>query len=429
MAPAAYRESYLATRVAAIIVALTFPSVEGQMPLRSSVARMAILLLFIAISATARAAGFVDSAERYVVLPDRIGRVMPAGPSAAVLIFVLAPEKLAGWSRPLSRGQRAYLPPKFARLPVVGELTGPNPTATADTVTRLHPDLIVDSGTVSPEAIALADAIQQQTGIPYVFLDGSTQSAPDMLGTLGAILGAGKRGQDLANRVRDAIDGLRGRLLITDATERPLAYYGRGGDGLETGLAGSQVMADFDQAGVVNVAARLGPGELTRVTREQIVAWNPAVIIAQERGFYDALQHAPAWRGLTAVANKRVYLAPVDPFGWIDQPAGINRIVGLSWLQSLFYPGVYEQDLRVVVREFYDSFYGVKLSDRQLEALVRTAEARPGETRRPIDVPLLGAEPVPFPNTNAPPGPLGRPPGRGGLGPSPTLPGVPAAPQ
>ena len=56
-----------------------------------------------------------------------IGRVMPADQSAAVLIYVLAPEKLVGWSQPLSRAQQAFIPAKFARLPVVGQIDGPTP--------------------------------------------------------------------------------------------------------------------------------------------------------------------------------------------------------------------------------------------------------------------------------------------------------------
>jgi len=399
------------------------------MSLRSSVARISVLSFFVILATSSRAAGFVDSAERYVVLPDRIGRVMAANQSAAVLIFVLAPEKLVGWSRPLSRGQQAYLPAKFARSPVVGQLTGPSPTATADTVARLHPDLIIDSGPVTPDAAAIADAIQQRTGIPYIILDGGIQQTPDMLETVGAMLGVAERGQTLAYEVRLAIDAVRGRLLIQSATERPLVYYGRGADGLETGLPGSPVMADIEQTGVVNLAARLGHGELTRVTREQIFAWNPAVIIAQQHSFHNALQRDRAWRGVAAVANKRIYLAPADPFGWIDDPPGVNRIVGLPWLSSLFYPASYQEDLRVVVRNFYDKFYGVKLTDRQLEALVRTAEARPGETRSTIDVPLLGAEPVPLPSVspNAPAG-QGRPPGRGGTGGIPGLANPPDVP-
>ena len=387
---------------------------------RSPAPRVAFLLVAL-FAVPARAADFVDSAERYVALPDRIGRVMAADQSAAVLVFVLAPEKLVGWSRPLTREQRAYLPAKFARLPVAGQLTGPTPTVAADAVARLRPDLIIEIGVVSAEAAARADAIQQQTRVPYILLDGGIQQIPDTLATVGAMLGVAERGQGLADSARGQIDDLRGKLLITESTERPLVYYGRGADGLETGLARSQVMAAIDQAGVINVAARLGSGELTRATREQIFQWDPAFIIAEQRSFYNALQRDRTWRGLAAVSRKRVYLAPAEPFGWIDDPAGVNRIIGLPWLSALFYPEVYQTDLRATVRDFYDKFYRIKLSDRQLEALVRPAGAPTGETGQTLGVPLLGAEPVPLPS--GPSNPSGsRPPGRGG---TPGLPGYP----
>ena len=385
------------------------------MLLRLLAARLALLLLIACFAIPARAADFVDSAERYVALPNQIQRVMAADQSAAVLVYMLAPEKLVGWSQPLSRGQRTFIPAKFARLPVVGRLSGPAPTAAADAVSRLHPDLIIYTGVVSPEAAARADEIEQQTRVPYIVLEGGIQQIPDTLSVVGAMLGVSERGQDLAHDTRTAIDGLRGRLLITESTERPLVYYGLGPDGLETGLAHSQVMAAIDQAGVINVAG-LGTGERTRVTREQIFQWNPAIIIAQQRSFYNTLLRSSSWHGLTAVSKKRVYLGPADPFGWIDDPSGPNLIIGLPWLSALCYPAVYQEDLRASVRDFYDKFYRVKLTDKQLETLVRGAEAQTGETKTQISVPILGAEPVPLPGAapNAPPSGL-RPPGRGGL--------------
>ncbi len=392
------------------------------MPLRSPIGWITVLFLSL-LAASGRAAGFVDAAERYVVVPDRVGRVMTANPAADVLVFVLAPEKLMGWSAPLSRGQLAYLPANFARLPIVGGVMRPNPAEAVQVVARLRPDLIIEAGPVTPEAAARAEQIQQQTGVPYLVLDNSIEAIPHNLRIIGALLGAPERGDDLAKYTDYAIDALRGRLLIAPADERPIVYYGRGPDGLETGLGGSQAMAPIDQAGVINVAARLGRGELTRVPRDQIIDWDPAIIIAQQRSFYDTLLHSTAWRGLIAVASKRVYLEPADPFGWIDDPPGINRVIGLYWLTGLFYPDQYQEDLRTAVREFYDKFYRIKLTDRQLEALVRPAESRAGESQRQIGVPLLGAEPVPFPNAapNAP-APSGRPPGRGGLG----APGLPS---
>ena len=245
-----------------------------------SVAVWMVAIFLALFAAPSPVFGFVDSADRYVVLPPHIGRVMGANPAADVLVFVLAPEKLAGWSAPLSRGQRAYLPAKFARLPVVGGLIRPNLAEAAQAVVRMHPDLVIEAGPVSPEAAARADWLQQQTRIPYIVIDNSVQTTPTALRIIGAALGAAQRGDDLAKYADYAIDAVRGRLLIAPADDRPLVYYGRGSDGLETGLVGSQAMADIDQAGVINVASSLGSGQLTRVTRDQLLASSPAIIIA-----------------------------------------------------------------------------------------------------------------------------------------------------
>lgn len=388
------------------------------MPLRSPAARIAVLLLSMLLAAPARAAVFTNSAGRRVMVPDRIERVMPAGPASAVFVYALVPTKLIGWTEPLSRAQRALLPAKFARLPVIGQLGGLHPTATANDVTRLHPDLILGYGVLSPPTVAFADRIQQQTRTPYILLDASIQQMPDLLRQIGTLVGAGDHGLAVSSYAYHAIEALRGQLLVSSSTDRPLVYYGRGSDGLETGVAGSPAMSDIDQAGAINVAAGLGRGGLTRVTREQVFAWNPRIIVAQQRSFYNALLRDPQWRGLAAVRGKRVYLAPDDPFGWIDDPPGVNRAIGLYWLSNLFYPDLYQQDLRASASEFYQLYYGVQLTERQVEALVRPAEGSTGETRRLANVPLFGAEPPPLPNLppagGMTPPPAGAP-GRGGL--------------
>ncbi len=169
----------------------------------------------------------------------------------------------------------------------------------------------------------------------------------------------------------------------------------------------------------------LGRGAVVPVTREQILAWDPQIIIAQQRSFYDQLLRDRQWRWLTAVRHKQVYLEPADPFGWIDDPPGPNRLIGLYWLSSLFYSDVYQQDLRVVAREFYQLFYGVPLTDRQLEALIRPAENPAAAAGQVANVPIFGAEPTPVPGTPTNPqltqppaaAPAG-PPGRSGLPPA-----------
>lgn len=395
------------------------------MPRRLPAALLAALL--VALSGAAGQAGeFTDSAGRRVILPDHIARIMPAGPSADVLVFVLAPEKLVGWSR-ARRG--AYLPARAARLPVTGQLTGPTPTATAAEVARLHPDLILDAGMVTPAKAAFADQIQQQTGVPYILVDSSIPRMPALLRTMGTLLGKGERGEDLALYAEHAIRAIRGRLLIEPADKRQRIYYGRRSDGLETALPGSPAAEAIDEVGAINVAAPLGRDERVVVTREQIVGWNPDIIIAAERSFYNSLLRDPGWRQLKAVRGKRVYLAPDNPFGWIDEPPGVNRLLGLYWLLDVLYPDELAEDLGTTVQDFYDKFYKTKLAPKQLAALIKAARPHVRPSRNLLSSTLMNAAPPPAGAPAYVPGL--PPPGRRGLlnSPPPPIPITPGNPK
>src|SRR5713226_1319641 len=114
------------------------------MPCRSPAALVAALVLLagagLMSAGPARSADFTDAAGRRVVLPDPIRRIMPAERNAEVLVFVLAPETLAGLSRLPGRGA---LLPKAARLPVVGWRPRSSPASMAETARQLRPDLII----------------------------------------------------------------------------------------------------------------------------------------------------------------------------------------------------------------------------------------------------------------------------------------------
>src|SRR5690242_14474337 len=121
------------------------------MPLRPPAAFCAALLslasaLFIA-TAAAGAADFVDAAGRRVGRPAQINRILPAERNAEVLVFVLAPEKLAGMSRVRGR---------VAHRPVLGWRPRSTRGSMAETAQRLHADLILDAGAVTPDRAAFA---------------------------------------------------------------------------------------------------------------------------------------------------------------------------------------------------------------------------------------------------------------------------------
>lgn len=328
------------------------------------------LFLVAGLAATgAEARTITDAAGRTVEVPDRIGKVLAAGPPAAVLVYVLAPEKLAGWVRQPGEAEKAYLLPAVRDLPTFGQLTGRGGTANIEAVLAAKPDVIVDVGTVNPTYASLADKVQEQTGVPYVLIDGGFARSAETLREAGDILGVSERAEKLAAYAEDRLKVLEERLASIPESARPRVYYGRGPEGLETGLSGSINVEILEAVGATNVAAAAGKGGLTQVSLEQVFSWNPDIVLAASPKFAATAKSDPLWTRLDAVKNGRVHVTPSLPFGWFDAPPGINRLIGLAWLEKLFYPDVFKIDLKAEVREFFALFYQVDLTDEQVAAL------------------------------------------------------------
>jgi iron complex transport system substrate-binding protein len=81
----------------------------------------------------------------------------------------------------------------------------------------------------------------------------------------------------------------------------------------------------------------------------------------------------PGWEQVKAVKDGKVFLAPSLPWGWIDGPPSLNRLIGLRWLLQTFYPTEARLDLRADTRAFYSLFYGVTPSDAQIDRLLSGA--------------------------------------------------------
>src|SRR5499426_2252156 len=120
----------------------------------------------------ARAATVTDATGRALPVPEKVKRVFPAGPPAAIMLYTLAPDLLLGWPRANRAEECVFLLPDICKRPEVGRLTGRGNTANLEAVLALKPDLILDVGSTAPTFASLAARVQEQTGIPYALLDG-----------------------------------------------------------------------------------------------------------------------------------------------------------------------------------------------------------------------------------------------------------------
>jgi iron complex transport system substrate-binding protein len=325
---------------------------------------------------SAEAKPFTDSGGRRIDVPVDIRRVFPAGPPASVALFTVAPEKMLGWTRAPSPEARAFLPARYAELPEIGRLTGRGNTVNLENVVRLMPDLVLDVGSATDTYVSLADQVQEQTRISAVLIGGRLAGTAGTLRTIGGLLGVPERAETLAHYAETLLGGVQEAVAKIPPGQRPSVYVARGPRGLETAVAGSIGSEVVDLVGARNV---VGKGTASRsiadMSPEQILAWQPDVILTVDRRFYAAVRTDPVWREVKAVQAGHVHFVPDLPFSWLDNPPAPNRLIGLLWLGKLLYPASFQQNIRAEARRFYALFYQQEPSDAQLDGLLANPPA------------------------------------------------------
>jgi hypothetical protein len=92
------------------------------------VLRRLIVILPLILAGAAHAGEVTDSTGRVVRVPDRIARVLPAGPRATLLPEAIAPDLMVGWPGPSRPMRWRYCPPT---PPGLTWLSGHEPTEIA----------------------------------------------------------------------------------------------------------------------------------------------------------------------------------------------------------------------------------------------------------------------------------------------------------
>jgi iron complex transport system substrate-binding protein len=338
------------------------------LPRRCFPIAFALLLAMVFASPHADARSITDAVGRTVEIPDRPQRIMPAGAPAALILYTLAPDKMLGWAHRPSDEALALLDPAAAKLPALGALTESDEIDAA-AIKGLHPDLIIDIGSIAPRFRDLADHVQAATGVPYILLDGRLDKTPELYRLLGKITGEKAGADALAGKSERILNEVRAA-SPTQGSNPPLTtYYGRDEDGLTPvppRSISAEPLALLGLSNVVPIDKSKG-----KITSQQLLAWNPAVILTMSESFAAQLRADPAYAPLPAVKDHHVLLAPKLPFGWIDEPPSVNRLLGLLWVGHALRPGAFTGDLRAETRSFFRDFYRRDLSDTELDRILK----------------------------------------------------------
>src|SRR5262249_28899516 len=156
--------------------------------------------------------------------------------------------------------------------------------------------------------VSLANQVQEQAGVPYALLNGRFDACAETYRKLGVLTHREAQAESFAQYAEHTIATIKGRIDKIPDAQRPRVYYGRGPNGLETGQAGSINVETIEFLGAHNVAGERKGGMAT-VSLEQVLTWNPDVIITIEAAFAASMKTDAAWAPIKAVQTGRVYLS------------------------------------------------------------------------------------------------------------------------
>ncbi|MDR2677969.1 MAG: ABC transporter substrate-binding protein [Zoogloeaceae bacterium] len=160
------------------------------------------------------------------------------------------------------------------------------------------------------------------------------------------------------DNLRRVAQGLQG---LTEA-QRPRVYYASISPLLTEGRA-SMVDAWIQTSGGTNVAAPHLAGSAT-AHLEDVLAWNPDVIITINRSVRDAILTDPRWQRIRAVRERRVFVNPNGVNAWCTRAA--ESALQVLWAAKTLHPSRFATlDLAAETRRFYRLFYDYALSEAE----------------------------------------------------------------
>ncbi|MBP2134337.1 iron complex transport system substrate-binding protein [Methanomicrobium sp. W14] len=316
-----------------------------------------------------------DMAGRELTVPSEINKVLCTGPPTYNLVYMLAPEKLAGWYTTFNDKEKEFIPAEYQNLPNSGGWYGKQ-TGNYETFLQTDPDILLDSFNEMGNTNETLDERQENMGsIPVIGVldttNASAYSAP--IRYVGKLLGEEEQAQKLTDFYEDILGKVNERVAKMTGSEKPTVYYAEGPEGLQTDPAGSAHSQLIELCGGTNIAdCKINQGYgMTEVSMEQVIGWNPDIIIAGSSDFYDSVYNDSRWKDITAVKNGQVYLAPVGvPFSWFDRPPGVNRIIGIAWTAKVLHPDLFEDfDMRELAQYYYTNFIHQPLTEEQMDEL------------------------------------------------------------
>ena len=315
---------------------------------------------------------FTDSIGRTVTVPAKIEKIAVSGPLAQIVLFALCPDKFVGIANAWDVSAAQFLATEYYNLPELGQLYGGKGELNLETLLASGAQVVIDVGEPKDSAVSDLDALQEQTGLPFVHVSASIATMGDAYRKLGELLGL----EDEAETLAAYCDDIYARTQsIAQSVEKANLLYITGDQGLNV-IAQNSYYAEIidllsNNLAVVDDPSSKGTGN--EVDMEQILKWNPDVILFAPGSIYATVADDPVWQQVTAIKNGAYYEVPQGPYNWMGFPPSVQRYLGMMWMAQLLYPETAQYDLYAETANYFKMFYHCDLTQEQFDALVQNS--------------------------------------------------------
>lgn len=244
--------------------------------------------------------------------------------------------------------------PQLLDLPNVGTAKEFNLEGTV----ALEPDLVI-------LPIRLKDAVQslQDLGIKVIAVNPEDMDLlKETLNMIGQATGTEDRATELITYYDDKIVE-----MSKIDTEQKGVYLGGNSDFLSTATGKMYQNFMIERAGAKNVAADIEDTYWATISYEQLLAYNPDVIVVVPEAEYtkEDILNDEKLAPIKAVQNGEIYIMP-DSFEAWDSPVP-SGILGTMWLTSVLNEEAYPfETFKKDVSEFYERFYDFKVESEKI---------------------------------------------------------------
>ncbi len=320
-------------------------------------------------NATPTSRQITDAAGRVVTIPSKVHRVADPWPANNAMVLMLGgADKLVATSEQARRQpwfRKLY--PRMEFVPAAFNVAG---DVNIETLIGAQPDVVLMAyGGTLPKWVGAVDAYR----VPVVTMPNS--SLADLKTTArmtGEILGD-RESQVAAEYVRYFDDNIRRVTEVTNKIPKNqrLKVLHTASAGILTVDGRKTVIDDWiNLAGGINAADVVGMGR--PVTLEQVVAWNPDVIIvgtAPNQASRQLIIDDPRWRQIKAVKEGQVFVNPSGAYLWDRH--GAEAALQVLWAAKLLHPALFpDLDLKKETRWFYERFFHYALTDADFASIM-----------------------------------------------------------